>query len=619
MPSANNETYDYIINKINSLKDQYPSLRNKLNDYVFNALVVKSMFYKNPANEVTENDFNDIIVDGHADGGVDILLNDPNSETDDLIIGQSKFYKTISFDECSDAINKMADFYLDLSQGHYENVNETVGQRFSWLNGNVGDESKIKLVLFTSAPKNNIRFDRLQKTLYNKLADQSKFELIVLFDTDIIEEIKEAESRRPSVDCGEIDIDVANNWLVYEDMAAIVNVSAFSIKELYVKHSNNLLARNLRYHVSGVSVDRAIEDSINNTPELFWLKNNGITIICDDFRLDGKKVKLTNFSIVNGGQTTYKIRKNKNISKDYDFYLPCKIVKVQGNDEDEKSNFSLEIAKATNSQKAIKNSDLKANAPEQLRFSQAMRDVGIFYQTKRGEDIPNSYNKEKYKHSDITQIGKLCLSGIFQMPCSSRNKPSTIYADRYYNNIFNGNQQQTAKLCKELLYIDYYFDNIFRKKYLKDISEDADADMKKQFASNARTVCTAFVMFASRCYQNNFRNTDLKTIFNAAKNDKLSDDTDVYNIVKNIEGVSWILPPEIFDNKDKYDDTLYELFSLIIKYGSHDLKIKSSVSNEPIVVSNYLKKDKNYIDIISSNWDFLKDHIKSIFDGLLHK
>ncbi|MBQ8750610.1 MAG: AIPR family protein [Alphaproteobacteria bacterium] len=618
MPSTNNETYDYIINKINSIKCQYPSLRNKPNEYVFNALVVKSMFYKNPANEVTGSDFDDIIVDGRADGGVDILLTDPNSETDDLIIGQSKFYKTISFEECSNAINKMADFYLDLSQGHYENVNEMVAQRFSWLNGNVGDESKIKFVLFTSAPKNNIRFDRLQKTLYNKLADQSKFELVVLFDTDIIEEIKEAESRRPSVDSGEIDIDVANNWLEYEDMAAIVNVSAFSIKELYVKHSNNLLARNLRYHVSGASVDRAIEDSINNKPELFWLKNNGITIICDNFKLDGKKVKLTNFSIVNGGQTTYKIRKNKNISKDYDFYLPCKIVKVQGKDEDEKSNFSLEIAKATNSQKAIKNSDLKANAPEQVRFSQAMRDVGIFYQTKRGEDIPNLY-KAKELHSDIAQIGKLCLSGIFQMPCSSRNKPSTIYADRYYNDIFNRNQQQIAKLCKELLYIDCYFTNTFIKQYVKKATETPNSEIKIQFASNARTVCTAFVMLASRYYQNNFRTIDLNIMFKAADNDKLSDNTDVYNIVKNIEGISWILPPEIFANKDKYDETLYKLFSLIIQYGSHDLMMLSRNSTESVVASNYLKKDKNYIDIISGCWDLIEKEIKDIFSGLQHK
>ncbi len=205
------------------------------------------------------------------------------------------------------------------------------------------------------------------------------------------------------------------------------------------------------------------------------------------------------------------------------------------------------------------------------------------------------------------------------MPCSSRNKPSTIYADRYYNDIFNGNQQKVAKLCKELLYIDYYFDNIFKKQYLKELSEDTDADIKKQFASNARTVCTAFVVLASRYYQNNFRITDLNIMFKAADNDKLSDNTDVYNIVKNIEGISWILPPEIFANKNKYDEILYKLFSLIILYGSHDLMMLSRTSTESVAASNYLKKDKNYIDIIHMNWNFIEKEIKDIFSGLQNK
>ena len=58
--------------------------------------------------------------------------------------------------------------------------------------------------------------------------------------------------------------------------------------------------------------------------------------------------------------------------------------------EDEKNAFSLEIAKATNTQKPIKQVDLKANSPEQVRFAQAMREVGVFYQTKRGETVPAS-------------------------------------------------------------------------------------------------------------------------------------------------------------------------------------------------------------------------------------
>lgn len=613
MPATNRETYDFITNKIKSLKAQYASLRDKQDDYVFNALVVKSMFYKNPAYEITEKEFDDIIVDGRADGGADVLLADPSSETSDLIIGQAKYHQTINFDECKDAVEKMADFYLEMDQGHYEDVSAKVQQRYLSLEGDIGDESKIKFVLFTSAPKNNIRPDRLKRALFSKLTDQSRFELEILFDTDIIEEIKEAESRRPSVAYGKIDIDVANNWLQYDDLAVMVNVSALSIKKLYAQHHTNLLARNLRYHVSGAHVDKAIEESINNNPEWFWLKNNGITIICDDFDLDGKEVKLTNFSIVNGGQTTYKLARNKKISEEYDFYLPCKIIQILGNNEDEKGEFSLEIAKATNSQKAIKPSDLKANAPEQVRFGQAMREVGVFYQTKRGEEVPKAY-KSKDLHSDISEIGKLCLSGVFQMPGSSRNRPSIIYSNQYYEPVFNGNQQLIAKLCKELLYIDYYFRNSFIKKYVKEVADTPNADIKVQFANNARTTCTAFVMMASRYRQGNLDLAALNTLFIAAKNDKLSD-TNVYSIVKNLDGVSWILPPHIFADKDKYDNILYKLFTLMIKHGAHDLMMEMR-QDDTITAANYLKKDKNYMDILSMNWDDISEGVNNIFDSM---
>lgn len=613
MVSVDKETYDHINNKIKAMKEQFYSLRDKPDHYVFNALVVKSMFYKNPALEINDNDFEEIIIDGHSDGGVDILLNDPNSETSDLIIGQGKFYQTTSFDDCRNAVNKMVDFYISMSQSHYEIVNENVQQRFLMLNAEVGEESTVKFILYTSAPKNNIRIDRLNRVFYEKLRNQRKFELIVKFDTDIIDEIKEAESRRPSVASGEIDIDVARNWLVYDDMAAIVNVSALSIKKLFAQHNTNLLSRNLRYHVSGANVDRAIEDSINNSPEFFWLKNNGITIICDNFNLDGKKVKLTNFSIVNGGQTTYKLAKNKKISENYDFYLPCKIVRIIGENEDEKGDFSLEIAKATNSQKAIKNSDLKANAPEQIRFSQAMRDVGIFYQTKRGEAIPKAY-KSNELHSDISEIGKLCLSGIFQMPCSSRNKPSKMYSPEYYDYIFNGNQQQVARICKELLYIDYYFRKKFIKQYVKEITKTTNSEIKTQFANNSRTVCTAFVIMASRYYQKNLDLFVLNKLFEAAEKNKLTDSV-IHTIIDDFKDINWILPPVVSENKDIYDDVLYKLFTLIIKHGARDL-MQDMKHDDTITASNYLKKDTNYINILRINWDDISEGINSIFSDI---
>ena len=82
-----------------------------------------------------------------------------------------------------------------------------------------------------------------------------------------------------------------------------------------------------------------------------------------------------------------------------------------------------------------------------------------------------------------------------------------------------------------------------------------------------------------------------------------------------MDGISWILPPEIFADRDKYDEVLYKLFTLMIKHGSHDLMMIMQ-TNETITASNYLKKDKNYIDIIRMNWDSISEGIKDIFDSL---
>ena len=92
------------------MKESYPSLKNKSDDYIFSILAAKSQFYKNPALVLNENDFHNFNVDGQYDGGVDILLSDPNSESCNMVIAQSKFWQQISFDDAMSAIAKMVLF-----------------------------------------------------------------------------------------------------------------------------------------------------------------------------------------------------------------------------------------------------------------------------------------------------------------------------------------------------------------------------------------------------------------------------------------------------------------------------------------------------------------------------
>lgn len=493
---------------------------------------------------------------------------DPNSEGSDFVIGQSKFCNNISSEQVLNAVRKMADFYKDMLAGHYERVNAHVQRRFITLNAEMSDEAKFRFVFYTSAPQP-----------------------------------KNFDGKR-------IEDDFCKQ---FPDRAAIVNASAFSIKKLYKQYGKNLLSLNLRYHIAerkSNSVDNHIENTINNDPASFWLKNNGITIICDDFRIDGCEVHLENFSIVNDGQTTHVLSKSNSFDATHDFWLSCKIIKTAGVTKDEKNAFSLEIAQAANSQKPITKDDLKTNAPEQISFAQSMRQIGVFYETKRGDKDENK-NRPAYLRTKLKAIGNLCLAAIFQMPGVDRNSRTLFHKDRYYRYIFIEKQAQVAKICKELLYINNYFKETFEPKFKRENKNDDDAKIRTSFASNARTICIAFTALAARYHQDNITDETLKIMFTVAQAN--SDADALYKAVRDIGEMQSLLPKKFLLDMDLYDAVLDKLFEAIIESGI--LVYSFACDDNPnLTATNFLKSDKSYYAILKKFWSpTLKKTIREVF------
>ena len=541
-----------------------------------------------------------MVTDGSSDGGVDALLLDPESENKDLILVQSKYYQNISQEDIRNAFTKMFRFYDNLINGRYDGIRDDVVRRFVRLNDETTDDSKIVFVLYTSAPKNRIDTDAIIEELLRNRTE--KFDLKILFDEDILREIKEAQEQRPSVAEGELRLDKTNNCLEYGDgSAVIVNISAHSLKKLYASYSNTLFSMNLRYFIKKTDIDKAVADTIRNTPDWFWFKNNGLTIVCDDFKLDGTIVRLKNFSIVNGGQTTNLIYKSSAVDIENDFYLPCKIIRSLGDNDDKKLEFTMGIAQATNSQKAIKKVDLKSNTPEQIRFIESMRRCGVFYRTRRGQEVPNEF-QDAYLNTALMGTGTLALIGIFQMPGTGRSKPSALFDDRYYDPIFFGDQIQIASYIKDLMYVDWYFNerfiDVFRTK-----SDAAAMGNIIPFANNARTLCVAFTSLIARFWQKNITVDKIDAIF---KNYNLSEGNDIlYNIFKDMGNVT-----QMFPNRQS-DDLIDELFSLIIKRGYSCFTFEKG--HDPTVTeTNFLKKDINYYKILHQFWPDIIDGTERI-------
>ena len=172
------------------------------------------------------------------------------------------FRKSISKDEVINALNKIVSFYNDMKAGHYQNFNDKVQSRFLTLDAETGEDSIVHFVFYTSAlSPRNFDADNIQKQILAQFPNPDTFEISILFANDILKEIETAEAMKPVVEHGKIQIDDKDNFLLYGDNV-MVNVSAFSIKQLYAKHNKTLLAHNLRYHISGGKLDTEIRKTI---------------------------------------------------------------------------------------------------------------------------------------------------------------------------------------------------------------------------------------------------------------------------------------------------------------------------------------------------------------------
>lgn len=163
------------------------------------------------------------------------------------------------------------------------------------------------------------------------------------------------------------------------------------------------------------------------------------------------------------------------------------------------------------------------------------------------------------------------------------------------------------------MYIDHYFRTVYLRDFDRENSSVPNKDVKISFAHNARTLCIAFVAFSTRYRQGNITDLDLAPLFSASSSENLSDT--LYETFRDVGSIQFLLPPQLFANKDQYDSALKKLFSVIIREGissyTHECR-----HDPTLTATNYLKRDKNYYDILSIQWDRIADDLKSIFSQI---
>ncbi len=395
-------------------------------------------------------DQTDLVTDGPNDGGIDFISYD--EEDSKVIICQSKYTGALTYEQIINELSKMYSTIQNFKLAHTGIYNDRLKKALQNALDRLPDESidNIEYAIFTTAA---LDVDGAMRRINNTQHEFPADAVAIYTGEQIENEIQKAQVQLPTVQHEKILLDKANNYLEYESDSLIgiqCNILSTSLIQLYNKYSSKgLFDLNIRKYIRNKLVDSGVNKTLDTNRDNFWFLNNGIIIACTDFEVDGNTVKLTDFSIVNGGQTTYLIGTYKGSNRK-EFYIPCKIVATK--DDEKASYFYTMIAEATNSQKPIYPRDLKSNAPEMIRLQTWLKQEGIALEIKRGYKVKGQF-KHYIKNDDL---GQAILSFALQQPGTSRSGKRKIF--------------DTASTYDKLFKVNYENDSA-KKAFVKDIIE----------------------------------------------------------------------------------------------------------------------------------------------------
>lgn len=162
-------------------------------------------------------------------------------------------------------------------------------------------------------------------------------------------------------------------------------VSGDLLSKLYETYGSKLLESNVRSFLQfRAKINKGIRKTINEEPEMFFAYNNGITATAEEVEVNEKNelVKIKNFQIVNGGQTTASLFNTKKADKVdlSDIFVQMKLTVIN----DEKINDIVpNIAKYANTQNKVSDADFFSNDIYHIRMEEKSR--RIWAPVKEGE------------------------------------------------------------------------------------------------------------------------------------------------------------------------------------------------------------------------------------------
>lgn len=522
---------NYVENMIEELYEEFvglpnnkPIVRNNTKEDAFTLAILKIVYGKMLNIEIKASNIEKIskIIVAPPDSGIDLFIEIEDGDEYYYNIIQSK-YSVLTENEitnCLAIMERTIKDYLKKPSLVQPNLREVISET------NFGDSYKNNCEYYV-VHKGEINYGKSIKRNENIVTIN---ELNVLCDSIV----NMTDLRDARVPYDEFSSDAISNFLMYEQngdedsRALLCNIRGYDLAKLCNKYISTSLGRNILFgqnlrdalSTSKSKTYKDMENTINTEPTRFWHYNNGITIIAESLDLQENEngvdmVKLENFSIINGAQTTSALGtylKEASINNNEDainnlknVYVLARIMEV--NDEELRDNISI----YNNSQNPISSRDMVSNRYEQRKLNEDLiggEAPNIYVEIRRGTQLPQHPRFEKHQRTTNEELAQLAFAAFLKEPFNAKDKKKTLFnkdysndnilINNYYQKIFNypGTEEaekgvlfrKDRKDIDELLFIKYLYKqskNYLKKYYDKKIDENLEKIEKDESARNS--------------------------------------------------------------------------------------------------------------------------------------
>ncbi len=510
------EFYDRIKDQVSELKQT----QNYQNDgTAFGHFAIKECFNKIIDFEYDGDDFDQFIkehiVDMANDLGNDAVFT--NQKTNEILVFQFKYSKNqlLNTEEIKKN-KKFIDWILNLSQDELsanKKLKRVIDNEIKYIltDKNIEDNNYlIRFYYIDNDFKGNIITDiRALHTNYKE--KNINFDLRFYNFNDLEELYDDIEIPKNEVELRFVESDFFVKKQTYFDdketqvETVITSIYANSLKPIIEDKKELVLALNVRYYKGENEINSKIKQEYSKGEKSnFWILNNGINGICEDFNVTGDIIKIKNFQIVNGGQTAKTLTRIVNDLPD-NVQILMRLTKIK--DKTRTSKISMDIAVASNSQNAISARDLHSGDRIQRHIYKKLLEKGIFYDKKDGE-WGTIRNKKRFQNPENTRthlkiynsdMGKSFLSFFLQIPISSKGRNKMVFSEFYYDEIFSITENEDSQFYK--LMLSYQI-----SKYIVQIKEEKKyqyAILQNTYVNDVLISLSAIYFFKDNIYQIN--------------------------------------------------------------------------------------------------------------------